>query len=353
VQPDPRTILYFADINSYSRGHARLRALADLGHAVLCIPSQEIGEANLDYIKKGLARRVIDRIAPIRMQRGLLSSLAAVLAEVQPDIFWADKPSMLSRRATQYLRRRSTRTRFVLFSEDDLWMPHNRSKALQEAIPEYDIVFTTKHRNLLNKELERLGARRVAFVTQAFDPYQHYPQKVDVNDRSAYGAPVGFVGNFEVQRATSISRLAEAGVDVRVWGNGWHQLRTKKARLEGAPVFNSSRGLFYSKTISVTDINLGFLRHRNRDTHTSRTFEIPACGGFMLAERSDEHESLFVPDVEAAFFSSDEELIEKAIFYLKNFHIRTKIARAGFERCLKHYTSVAQMSRAMESIYSR
>lgn len=349
---DHKVILYFSDFNSYSRAHARARALADLGHTVLCIPSQEIVEENLDYIRKLLPAKIIDRIAPTWMQRGLLKSLSVVLTEVQPDIFWADKPGKLSRRATRTLREYSRGTKFILFSEDDLWMRHNRSKALEEAIPEYDVVFTTKQRNLLNGELKQLGARRVAFVTQAFDPYQHYPQALHSNDRADYGAPVGFIGNFEVQRATSISRLVEAGVQVRVWGNGWDRRVTDKVRIEGIPIFNSNRGLFYSKAICATDINLGFLRHRNRDTHTSRTFEIPACGGFMLAERTEEHERLFVPDVEVAFFSSDEELIEKAIYYLRNPDLRIKIAKAGFEKCIKMYTSVGQVSRALEFINS-
>jgi spore maturation protein CgeB len=327
-----------------------VRALADLSHAVVCIPSQRIAGANLDYAKTTLADKIMNRIAPRRMQRSLRRSLASMLTEVQPNIFWADKPWMLGGADTRYLREQSIQTKFVLFTEDDLWLRHNRSKAMEESIPEYDVVFTTKQNNILNQELEKLGARRVAFVTQAFDPYQHYPQKLTPNDKLAYGAAAGFIGNFEAERAQSISRLAEAGVKVRVWGNGWHQRRPEKAQIEGVPMFNSSRGLFYSKAICATDVNLGFLRHQNRDTHTSRTFEIPACGGFLLAERSKEHESLFVPDKEAAFFSSDEELIEKAIFYLRNPTIRLKIAKAGYERCLNNYTSVKQMSRALELI---
>jgi len=347
-----KVILYFSDVNAYSRTHARIRALTDLGHTVLCIPNHAIASGNLDYVEKGLFSKVMARIAPAWMQRDLLGSLQALLTEVQPDIFWGDKPSTLSRNATRILRERSRRTKFVMFSEDDLWLKHNRSSFLEESLPEYDIVFTTKRRNVEGRELEQLGAQRVAFVTQAFDPYQHFPQVLGPGDRAAYGAEVGFVGNYEAQRAESVARLAAAGVDVRVWGNGWDRKPIAMARIENAPVFNSNRGLSYSKAICATDVNLGFLRHLNRDTHTSRTFEIPACGGFLLAQRTDEHESLFLPDVEASFFSSDEELIEKAVYYLKNPDIRIKIAKAGFDRSLKDYTSKAQMIRVLELIDS-
>lgn len=347
---DRKVILYFADVNAFSRTHSRIRALADLGHTVLCVPNQTISSGNLDYVEKSFFEKLMARIAPTALQGDLLRSLQSLFTETQPDIFWADKPSTLSWNMTRLLRKLSPRTKFVLFSEDDLWLKHNRTKALEQSLREYDIVFTTKWRNMEGRELEQLGAQRVAFVTQACDPYQHFPQLVTAEERAAYGADVGFVGNYEAQRAASVASLAVAAVDVRVWGNGWEQQTIAGARIENAPVFNSNRGLFYSKAICATDINLGFLRARNRDTHTSRTFEIPACGGFLLAQRSEEHESLFLPDIEASFFSSDRELVEKAVYYSNNPDMRIKIAKAGFERCMKDHTSKVQMSRALELI---
>ena len=65
------------------------------------------------------------------------------------------------------------------------------------------------------------------------------------------------------------------------------------------------------KGIAAMQINLGFLRKVNRDIQTDRSVEIPACGGFMLAEYSTEHSLLFKEGVEAVFYRNQNELAER------------------------------------------
>ena len=73
----------------------------------------------------------------------------------------------------------------------------------------------------------------------------------------------------------------------------------------------------------------------NDDLQTTRTVEIPACGGFMLAERTNEHLALFNAGTEADFFSSNEELLALCRKYLKDDTLREQIAEAGRHRTEK------------------
>ena len=72
----------------------------------------------------------------------------------------------------------------------------------------------------------------------------------------------------------------------------------------------------YARALTASRIGVGFLRQVCPDQHTTRTFEIPACGSLLLADRSEEHCSFFEEGVEAEFFGSEEELVDKARFYV-------------------------------------
>jgi spore maturation protein CgeB len=91
----------------------------------------------------------------------------------------------------------------------------------------------------------------------------------------------------------------------------------------------------YPVALACAGIGLGLLSKRFPETTTTRTFEIPACGTFLLAERTADHLSLYEEGREAEFFSSTGELVEKARFYTANPALRERIAQAGRERYLR------------------
>jgi spore maturation protein CgeB len=197
-------------------------------------------------------------------------------------------------------------------------------------------------------ELPSFGARRVVFVNNAFEP-THRPLETSAAERKRFGADVGFIGSFESARARSMLFLAEHGIRVRVWGNGWEGMAGAHPNLqvEGRALVNTETELEYTKGICSTRINLGFLRKINRDQQTARSVEIPACGAFLLAERTAEHQSLFIEGLEAAFFADDEELLTKTRYYLENESERAEIAAAGYRRCLASGYSQTDRMRLM------
>lgn len=88
-------------------------------------------------------------------------------------------------------------------------------------------------------------------------------------------------------------------------------------------------------SICGAKIALGLLERACPDQVTTRSIEIPACGAFMLAPRTQELLKLFEEGREAEFFASRTELLDKLAYYLARQMERDRIAAAGRDRCLR------------------
>ncbi|MBR5422109.1 MAG: glycosyltransferase [Lachnospiraceae bacterium] len=77
-----------------------------------------------------------------------------------------------------------------------------------------------------------------------------------------------------------------------------------------------------------------------------RLFDVCGCGGFLLTNWQEELPELYEPGTEVETFSSIEEMLDKADYYLENEEERKKIALAGYERTRAEHTyekRIAQM----------
>jgi len=206
---------------------------------------------------------------------------------------------------------------------------------------------TTKSYNLT--ELHELGAKNVIFIGNAYDPSIHFPMDLPLENRNTLYSPVGFIGGFEEDRFQNIIFLCENGISVGVYGASWKKYIDYHALLKVYP--QNYWGLEYTRVINSIDINLCFLRKVNRDLQTTRSIEIPACGAFMLAERTSEHTLLFEEGKEADFFSDKDELLQKVKYYLISPDKRMQIARAGRQRCLSSkYSNSERLQQVFQTV---
>lgn len=345
MEQSPLRIAFVAERTPFTRSEQRMRALDDLGAEVL--PISLVPPSKNPAVQP--ERRLLDRVAhklgrPID-RAGVNRVLLEVASHSNPEVIWIESGRLVRPKTLRELRRLAPTAILVLFTDDDLAFAHNRSAHLSAGLGLYDLVVTTKRRNVEHGELAKLGARRVHYEAKTFDPWFHRPLRLRQGDRERLGGPIGFIGTFEDRRASACLALAEAGFPVRVFGNGWGGLRGLHPRLtiEDRPL----GGEDYVRSICATDLNLGFLRQANADRHTDRSVEIPACGGFLLAERSEEHLELFAEGQEADYFDGDAELIERCGQHLEKPERRKAIAAAGRLRCVEsgydHASSVMRV----------
>ncbi len=105
-------------------------------------------------------------------------------------------------------------------------------------------------------------------------------------------------------------------------------------------VFNSSR------------INLNITMRPIATGLSLRVYDICGCGGFLMTNWQSELPDIYEPGVEAEYFTSEEELIDKAGYYLEHDEAREKIAHNGYLRTVKEHTydhRIADMIRVVNS----
>tara|TARA_Y100001960_G_C14631459_1_gene806014 strand:- start:211 stop:1218 length:1008 start_codon:yes stop_codon:yes gene_type:complete len=313
-----------------------MRALERLGLKIKPVTHTAIGGNDKGYPDLSISFRLAWKIG-IHIDTEKVNRILPIEAKTfTPDLVWIEKGNMIKPATIKRMKAASPNAVIVSYSEDDMFNELNRTRAFTAGLAHYDIVFTTKSHNTNPDELKALGARRCIMVDKAFDPDQHYPVDITHDELNAYGSDIGFIGSYARERGEDVMMLAKNGFQVRVWGNGWNSFMETHPNLkvERRALVNTDGDLLYSKAIAATRINLGFLRKANRDLQTDRSIEIPACGGFMLAEYSTEHARLFENGLEAVFYRNRDEMMKKARYFLEHESERQTIAAASRERCV-------------------
>jgi len=328
MKEDKLSILYVGPLQPGGTCLQRLKALQFLGHDITGVDTVP---SAVEKGSRSLIQRIITRFFGPRDFAETNESIIQLIKNKSFDILWIDKGLIIKPKTISAAKELYPAIKLISYSPDDMLNPHNQSKYYLDCIPLYDVHITTKSYNVA--ELRQLGAQKVLFLDNAFCPFTHRPQKVSEKGRKFLGGPVGFIGTFEEDRAQQLAYLAQRGIDVKVWGNWPRKLRNKYPKLQ--VMENGLWDLDYAKAICSFDINLCFLRKGMRDLQTTRSIEIPACGGFMLAERTHEHLKLFKEGKEAAFFESREELLYNVNYYLRHDQERNRIAAAGRKRCIE------------------
>jgi spore maturation protein CgeB len=281
-----------------------------------------------DFIKssRSLAERIADRVAgrPLSGYQQLNRALVEQAAAFSPDMILIGKGRWFSPAALEAAKKVSGAT-LVNWASDDPFNRADNSRELLKSIPLYDLYVCTK-KDIMN-DVRRAGCANVAYVRFGYKPEVHFPEgPASVEERARFACDVMFIGGCDAHRTAYFEALVRAmpEIKLRLYGAYWDSARSLRPYAQGFAVARD-----YRLAVGGAKIAVNLVRRANRDDHVMRTFEIPACGGFMLTERSTTHEELFHEDVEAAFFGSPDEFVAKVRSYFGRDEDRATIAAAG------------------------
>lgn len=355
-------ILFLGEISPGQTSLMRMRALKRLGQEVAGVHTIEPWQ-RASWLQRQVQRRIRRGSIVDEINRQVLQAAR----DFRPSLVWAEKQEYLRRDTLEAMR--AMGARLVHFTPDPYFsLDWKRTPLMDDSIAAFDVlVYCKKYERV---QYEALG-RPLVYMPLGYCDEVHRPLP---SDDPRWACDVGFLGGWEPRREQLLHAVAAAGVRIKIWGGAWDFLRDGHwtprrqivlSQLAGKDRFRYHRDPMiaashqggevyaddYARALSGARIGLGFLRRVCDDQHTTRTFEIPACGSMLLADRTGEHCDFFKEGKEAEFFSSESELLDKLDFYLANEPARARVAAAGLERCRAgKYAYIHRMADALADV---
>ena len=243
------------------------------------------------------------------------------------DFIWVDKGVFIY---PKNLKKLKSRTRHLVHYTPDTAFFANNSRHFRSSINTYDWLVTTKSFEF-DEYSKRVSQKKIHLISQGYNPDIHYQRNSFVEKEIA----ITFIGLCESNRELVLKRILKAGHKVFIGGLGWNKF-LKKNRENNKLVFLGEKiwDNEYANAISRSSFAIGLLSKKFPELHTTRTFEIPACGTCLVTERNEEIDGFFSED-EAIKYSTTTELLNKLNYFSSNIAQLEAITRKGKSRIEK------------------
>ena len=252
--------------------------------------------------------------------------IVAALNDETYDLIWVDKAVFLTPKTTALLRSRASK--LVHFTPDPAFTFH-KSRLFLKSLSYYDFLVTTKSYEL-EHYYKYIKTEKVLYATQGFDAKLHKPSKHPFSKKEGFV----FIGHYEDQRGEVLEKLLQNDIKITLAGIKWHQFAKKHQNNPNLIYLGDGvYGEDYVKTLQKAKMAWGALSKWVPELHTTRTFEIPACGTALVTERNLETQSFFKDD-EAIFYTNENDLIEKITFFMNNDKPLEVLTKKGTSRAV-------------------
>lgn len=321
-------ILYAGEVGPGETSLDRAEALERLGHHVRIVSPNRAGGL-LGKVWRKLA--VLAQVGPY--VSGFNREIRKALLGDRYDVLWIDKGWLVHADVLRLAKVFGSHV--VLFNNDNPWGEHEDGKwrLLFSGLNAIDQVFAP--RVATDKNYKAAGVGAVDYVDFAFEPQRHFPpsERVEFEHEICFvGTAFDDGGGVRIDRIQYILKLAELLPGrISVFGHGWAKALDGKEDLFRV-IGGAQLGPAYAETIWKSKINLSFVTHDNWEESSHKAFEITACGGCLLAERSDRLVASFEENSEAVFFTSVEECVSAAERLLSDEELRLKVSKGGENR---------------------
>lgn len=227
------------------------------------------------------------------------------------------------------------------WSIDELFNNVFSSYINPETYLKYDCIFSQR-RHLFDSYYSR-GIKRIEYFP--FYYYDgHYPIVPSEAEKLEWGSDIAFLGSWSKSREKKLYALE--GYNVKIWGAHWN-----RASRDFKKKFDITNKIAWlqdmSRVVNSAKVIVDVLTEEQNDQINLKTYQIPACGGFLLTERTDEVLKLFEEEKEIACYGSLTELREKCVYYLEHNAERKVIANNLYKKVVDGQNNISDRAKTI------
>ena len=341
----PKKVLFVGDGNQNGYIYMRSQSIKNL------VESMDMVDIN-KYVnpKNPLSYRLSYRFQLTPLLKNLNHTIIKKIDSKPYDLVWFEKPIFIFGKTLRYINAKKG-IYTVSLNPDNPFGPRNDGcwSLYLKNIHLYDHHIVMRRSNY--KDLKKRGIRKVNFIPLCYEKSIHFKEKNFNESKKEFD--VTFIGTPYDNRIDFISLLSkEIEANIHVYSAEWKKFKKKLGKKKNIIISDAVYQSDYRGIINKSKIMLGFITRSNVDEISFRSFEITACGSFLLSERMLFQQHFFKEDREAAYFDGVEECANKINYYLDNPLERIAIESAGHKRVQDlNLTNDSTMKRALSKIF--
>ena len=257
----------------------------------------------LAYYQKRLFNKALYRLKISRILHRINHDLKLKIAECRPDIVFIFKGMEIFPSTLTWIKAKGIR--LANYNPDNPFVFSGRgsgNKNITRSIGLFDL-FMSYDKDICQKMQTKYHVKSVLLPFgfdisgQLFEVCTKVPEKIKVC----------FIGNTDVHRLLFLNSLAEAGVEMDLYGMNWDCNRLHRNISFLGPVFEDDLW----RTLRSYRVQLNLMRIHNPQSHNMRSFEIPAIGGIQLAPDTADHADYFEREKEIFLYSDMQSCLRE------------------------------------------
>lgn len=219
-------------------------------------------------------------------------------------------------------------------------IPGNGFSDLLNSFRKYRKIYTFS--NKLVPVFFQLGASDVSRLPFAFSPNHHF---VNRNFPIELESEISYFGSWGPIQEEWLKHLDSDRL--KIFGPGWQNCNYKK--MQNCILPNRGQGKEMIEAINASNIVFNLVRAEHLCGHSMKTFEIPASGGFMITNWTEEQSEFLIEEKHCIYFNNIDEFVDKINFYSKKENLRNQMRENAYRhiQCHTYVNRVKQILREL------